>query len=72
VSPETAAAERAPTLDEAWDEAELALGEWWRIRSLTALGLNAWEAVATDGRRIRIGRGPTPRLALLDLAGNSR
>ena len=51
----------------AWAGAEDRLGEYWRIRSLTEVP-KGWEAVATDGDRIRIGFGETPAKALDDLA----
>jgi hypothetical protein len=50
-----------------WARAEERLGEYWRIRSVTEV-LHGWEAVATDGNRIRIGNGPTVSAALDDLS----
>lgn len=52
----------------AWARAEERLGEYWRIRTLAEIP-KGWEAVATDGNRIRIGHGPTPAAALDDIAG---
>jgi hypothetical protein len=52
-----------PSIDTAWIEAEQQLGEYWRIRSLTDTP-KGWEAVATDGKRIVIGRGGTPASAI--------
>lgn len=51
------------TLDDAWVAAELALGEYWYIRSLTKTP-TGWEVVASDGNRIRIELGPTPLAAV--------
>jgi hypothetical protein len=66
----------------AWARAEERLGEYWRIRSLTETRAPwhdapssytkdaKWEAVATDGNRIRIGSGLTPAAALDDIAAD--
>lgn len=58
----------AATLDTAWVAAEQALGEYWRIRSLTEVSPHGWEAVATDGNRIHRGLGQTPLGALRALS----
>lgn len=56
------------TLDEAWNEAEAALPEWWAIRSLTRLNSLLWEAVAYESNRHQFARGDTPAAALHNLA----
>jgi hypothetical protein len=55
-------------LDEAWVAAEKALGDYWRIRSLTEVKGGRWEAVATDGNRIRTAVGVDPADALCAVA----
>ncbi len=68
---ETVAAIFRGDIGSAWARAEELLGEYWRIRSLCEIP-KGWEAVATDGDRIRLGHGPTPAAALDDLVGIGR
>jgi hypothetical protein len=63
MSGETATA----TIDEAWAAAAASLPEYWFIRSLIYVPPDVWEAVAYEGNQIRVGRGPSPVAALLDL-----
>jgi hypothetical protein len=58
---------RAAGLGIAWQRAEDALPEYWAIRSLL-LTPSGWQAVAYEGNQLRVGDGPTPTAALLDLA----
>ena len=57
-------------IDGSWAEAETALGEYWRVRSLVEVA-KGWEAVATDGNRIRHAVGRTPGAALRALLPRS-